>query len=264
MPAALRLDGGAGRRGPGARASRRSCASRVAAHAVRDRGRPGGAAGRERRAAPAGATSTVRGTRTPRGRRSASDRRARGPAVRPGRPAPLVRATAAAGGADDEHVLVLVMHHIVSDGWSIGCWCGSCRRCTRRYREGRRGARCRSLPVQYADYRGLAADWLRGEVLDAAAVVLEGAAAGRARRWSCPPTGRGRAVQSTAERRVALAAAGGAAQAKLRALSRARGRRCSWCCWRRSRWCCARYTRTDGRGGRHADRGADAGTSSRA
>jgi hypothetical protein len=80
---------------------------------------------------------------------------AREPAFR----ATLVRA------ADDDHVLVLAMHHIVSDGWSLDVLVRDLAELYRARREGR-DAELPELPLDYADY----AIWQRaadqGEALD--------------------------------------------------------------------------------------------------
>ena len=77
---------------------------------------------------------------------------------------PLFRATLIRLGEDD-HVLSLTMHHIVSDGWSMGVL----------YRELAvlYGAFCRSqssplpeLPIQYADYAVWQREWLAGAQLE--------------------------------------------------------------------------------------------------
>ncbi|HEY6926421.1 MAG TPA: amino acid adenylation domain-containing protein, partial [Steroidobacteraceae bacterium] len=66
--------------------------------------------------------------------------------------------------ADDEHVLLVTMHHIVSDGWSIGILLRELSRLYAAYREG--GANpLAPLPIQYADYAQWQRRWLQGEVL---------------------------------------------------------------------------------------------------
>ncbi|WP_240360579.1 non-ribosomal peptide synthetase [Pyxidicoccus caerfyrddinensis] len=66
----------------------------------------------------------------------------------------------------DKHVLLLTMHHIVSDGWSMGVLI---RELAALYLAAASGKALRlaPLPVQYADYTVWQRDWLRGEVLDA-------------------------------------------------------------------------------------------------
>jgi amino acid adenylation domain-containing protein len=68
------------------------------------------------------------------------------------------------GGAD--HVLAAVLHHAVSDGWSLGVLV---RELGLLYRAGRdrRPARLPALPVQYADFARWQRQWLAGEVLAA-------------------------------------------------------------------------------------------------
>ncbi len=59
--------------------------------------------------------------------------------------------------ADDEHVLLLTMHHIASDGWSMGVLRRRAARALRRVRDGEADP-LPPLPVQYADYARVAAD----------------------------------------------------------------------------------------------------------
>ncbi|MCS7475598.1 non-ribosomal peptide synthase/polyketide synthase [Umezawaea endophytica] len=70
---------------------------------------------------------------------------------------PLVRVLLARL-AEDDHVLSLVLHHIVTDGWSNGVLLGELGAC---YEAATRGADAKlpDLPVQYADY----AVWQRRE-----------------------------------------------------------------------------------------------------
>ncbi|PWK05376.1 non-ribosomal peptide synthetase, partial [Tumebacillus permanentifrigoris] len=66
---------------------------------------------------------------------------------------------------DQEHVLVLNMHHIISDGWSIGVLI---REVTALYEAFVQGAPSplTDLPVQYADYAAWQREWLQGDVLE--------------------------------------------------------------------------------------------------
>ncbi|MBT9332218.1 non-ribosomal peptide synthetase [Paracidobacterium acidisoli] len=63
--------------------------------------------------------------------------------------------------APESHVLVLVMHHIISDGWSMGVFV---QEFTELYRAGmeQREAALPPLPVQYADYAEWHRRWLEG------------------------------------------------------------------------------------------------------
>jgi amino acid adenylation domain-containing protein len=64
-----------------------------------------------------------------------------------------------------QHVLLLTMHHIVSDGWSMGILQ---REVTVLYDTFRRGkaSPLRDLPVQYADFAAWQRSWLEGAVLE--------------------------------------------------------------------------------------------------
>ncbi|RKG74500.1 non-ribosomal peptide synthetase, partial [Corallococcus terminator] len=68
--------------------------------------------------------------------------------------------------ATDEHVLVLHLHHIVSDGWSMGVLV---RELTALYEalHAGRTPRLPALPVQYADFALWQRGWLQGEALEA-------------------------------------------------------------------------------------------------
>jgi amino acid adenylation domain-containing protein len=77
---------------------------------------------------------------------------------------PLLRALLVRLG-EREHVLLLSMHHVVSDGWSMGVLV---REMAALYGEATTGvqATLAPLPVQYADYAAWQRDWLRGESLE--------------------------------------------------------------------------------------------------
>ncbi|MDL5368257.1 condensation domain-containing protein, partial [Xanthomonas sp. NCPPB 2654] len=68
--------------------------------------------------------------------------------------------------SDQEHVLLVTQHHIVSDGWSIGVLV---REVAALYTAFCQGAAdpLPALPIQYADYAAWQRQWLQGEVLQA-------------------------------------------------------------------------------------------------
>jgi amino acid adenylation domain-containing protein len=68
--------------------------------------------------------------------------------------------------ADEENVLLLTMHHIVSDGWSLGILSREIRTLYEAYSTGRPSP-LPDLPIQYADFTVWQREWLQGEVLGA-------------------------------------------------------------------------------------------------
>jgi amino acid adenylation domain-containing protein len=78
--------------------------------------------------------------------------------------APLLRATLLRV-ADSEHVLLLTMHHIISDGWSIGVLTREVSALYAAYAEGKPSPLA-ELDVQYADYAAWQRGWLQGETLE--------------------------------------------------------------------------------------------------
>ncbi|MEA2604640.1 MAG: hypothetical protein QOF89_5632, partial [Acidobacteriota bacterium] len=78
---------------------------------------------------------------------------------------PLVRASLARLG-EEEHRLLLSVHHIVSDGWSIGVLVRELSALYSAFVQGRPSP-LPELPVQYADFAAWQRDWLQGEVLEA-------------------------------------------------------------------------------------------------
>jgi amino acid adenylation domain-containing protein len=77
---------------------------------------------------------------------------------------PLLRTSLVREGAED-HTLLVTMHHIVSDGWSIGVLV---REITALYRAALAGqpSPLPELPLQYVDYACWQRAWLSGEVLE--------------------------------------------------------------------------------------------------
>ena len=75
----------------------------------------------------------------------------------------LVRASLAKLG-DQDHVLSLCMHHIVSDGWSMGVLTRELAALYEAFSQGRDNP-LPDLPIQYADYAQWQRQWLIGEQL---------------------------------------------------------------------------------------------------
>ena len=80
------------------------------------------------------------------------------------RRAPLLRATLLRLSAE-YHILLLSLHHIVTDGWSTGVLY---RELTSLYHAFNAGEEpgLPELPIQYADFAVWQRHWLRGEVLE--------------------------------------------------------------------------------------------------
>jgi len=77
---------------------------------------------------------------------------------------PLLRACLVRLGPE-EHVLVLTVHHIASDGWSQGVLVREVGALYKAFSEGGESP-LGELPVQYADFARLQRNWLAGDVLD--------------------------------------------------------------------------------------------------
>jgi amino acid adenylation domain-containing protein len=78
--------------------------------------------------------------------------------------APLLR-VALLRLAPNDHVLLIVVHHIVADGWSVGVFI---RELGARYHAGvhHQPPDLPALPIQYADFAIWQRQWLQGDVLD--------------------------------------------------------------------------------------------------
>ena len=67
---------------------------------------------------------------------------------------------------EQDHLVALVLHHIVADAWSIGVFMGELAILYNSFvRE--RPSPLPELPIQFADYAYWQRNWLQGEVLDA-------------------------------------------------------------------------------------------------
>lgn len=77
---------------------------------------------------------------------------------------PLVRASLLRL-AEEEHLLLLAMHHTVSDGWSLGVFISELATLYEAFVAGKTPS-LPELPIQYADFAVWQREWLSGEVLD--------------------------------------------------------------------------------------------------
>jgi hypothetical protein len=66
---------------------------------------------------------------------------------------------------EERHVALLTMHHIVSDGWSMGIMIREVGALYRAYSAGEPSP-LEELPIQYADFAVWQRGWLQGEVLE--------------------------------------------------------------------------------------------------
>ncbi|MGH7580638.1 MAG: non-ribosomal peptide synthetase, partial [Gemmatimonadales bacterium] len=78
--------------------------------------------------------------------------------------APLLRVRLLRLGRED-HVLILTMHHIVSDEWSVGVLFRELAAFYQAHLQGSRSPLL-PLPIQYADYAVWQREWLQGERLE--------------------------------------------------------------------------------------------------
>ncbi|HEX2093502.1 MAG TPA: condensation domain-containing protein, partial [Longimicrobiaceae bacterium] len=89
---------------------------------------------------------------------------------------PLIRGRLVRLAADD-HALILVMHHIVSDGWSMGVLTDELSVLYAAFRRGEADP-LPPLAVQYADFAAWQRRWVDGEVLRSQAEYWAGTLAG--------------------------------------------------------------------------------------
>ena len=76
---------------------------------------------------------------------------------------PLIRTTLARLDEQD-HLFLVVMHHIVSDGWSLGLFFQELSAIYDAFARGQQSP-LSALPIQYADYAAWQREWLQGDLL---------------------------------------------------------------------------------------------------
>ncbi|MGD7423473.1 condensation domain-containing protein, partial [Ralstonia pseudosolanacearum] len=97
---------------------------------------------------------------------------------------PLIRGRLVKLG-EQEHVLLITMHHIVSDGWSQGVLARELGALYEAYRAGNSDP-LPALPIQYADYAVWQRRWLEGAELQRQGAYWEQALAGAPTLLSLP------------------------------------------------------------------------------
>jgi amino acid adenylation domain-containing protein/non-ribosomal peptide synthase protein (TIGR01720 family) len=116
---------------------------------------------------------------------------------------PMIRARLFALAAD-EHVLAIAMHHIVSDGWTLGVLDDELGAAYAAFAEGR-APDLPELPIQYADYARWQRRWLSGAVLDRELAHWRAALAGAPTALDLPADRRRPPVESHRGARVSIA-----------------------------------------------------------
>ncbi|MBV9774197.1 MAG: amino acid adenylation domain-containing protein, partial [Gemmatimonadetes bacterium] len=155
-------------------------------------------------------------------REAAAERLAAEEAARPFdlRTGPLFRAMLLRLGGD-QSVLLFTMHHVVSDGWSLGVLVAELSELYGALAKGRE-ARLPELPVQYADYAVWQREHLSGEALEGQVGYWRERLAGAPPVLEIPTDRPRTATQGAEAARIAWTFPAGAAEA-LRALSRREG-----------------------------------------
>ena len=115
----------------------------------------------------------------------------------------MIRARLTALGPED-HVLLLTMHHIVSDGWSIGVFLKELSALYGAFRDGRPDP-LPPLPIQYADYASWQRQGLAGDLLEQNGAYWRRALAGAPAMLSVPSDRVRPAKQDFAGDRIPLA-----------------------------------------------------------
>ncbi|HEY6320596.1 MAG TPA: amino acid adenylation domain-containing protein, partial [Thermoanaerobaculia bacterium] len=123
--------------------------------------------------------------------------------------------------APEEHWLVLVLHHIAADGWSLGVLAGELATLYGAFAAGLPSPLA-ELPVQYSDFARWQRGWLVGEALAAHLAFWRQALAGAPARLQLPADRPRPAVTSFRGARVAVLAPAGLAAA-LRGAARQHG-----------------------------------------
>ena len=67
--------------------------------------------------------------------------------------------------AEQDHVLLVTMHHIITDGWSTRIMVREFSQLYQAYSKGNESFSLPELPIQYADFSVWQREWLQGTIL---------------------------------------------------------------------------------------------------
>jgi amino acid adenylation domain-containing protein len=97
--------------------------------------------------------------------------------------------------SEEEHALLVTMHHIISDGWSIGIFMRELATLYQAFTAGQTSL-LSELPIQYADFAKWQREWLQGQVLEEQLQYWRGQLAGASAVLELPTDRPRPAVQS--------------------------------------------------------------------
>ncbi len=123
--------------------------------------------------------------------------------------------------SDEQHILLFTMHHIISDGWSMGVLVREVTQLYEAYLKGEESPLA-ELSIQYADFAVWQREWMSGEVLERELNYWRQQLAGAPPVLELPTDKPRPAVQSFAGARHSFSLPGELAEG-LRKLSRAEG-----------------------------------------
>ena len=103
--------------------------------------------------------------------------------------------------ADAEHVGLLTMHHIVSDGWSTGILIREMATLYLAFCAGETSP-LPALPIQYADFAHWQRQWLQGDVLETQIAYWKEQLAGAPATIDLPTTTPGRRCRHSVARTI--------------------------------------------------------------
>ena len=155
---------------------------------------------------------------------------------------PIIRWKTGKGWESKDHILLVVMHHIVTDGWSMGVFNRELKELYKSYSEGKE-SNLQELNVQYVDYAGWQRSWLKDDLYEEQVGYWKEKLKG-IKPLELPTDKVRPARQSYRGATKYFEISSEMFDGIEEVVPGMRGRRYTWCCWRHS-MCC--YTGTAGR-----------------